>query len=509
MTAYSLPGAWTYRSFYNNPDAVGKLGELLLAEGELTFDVTSDGSIRGQLAFRSDPPQASDARLALIGGFHDGTPATARFQGVGVATSSANGWIYDYIAYFVPIWPSGEGQRDALVGSVIRTVPHAGSGGATRPAGAVFSFIAVRRDFPEPSLVIPLPEKLLAVLASRHHRLHHMVWHGVRNSWLDPQVTDQQRKQIADLGWAPPRPALDPIHSPMVDNSSGEDFLFMHRQMVLEVAEIMRSLKLPPIEGWQSIPAPGPVAIEPQYGSGGSGALRPPGNPDGFSVPLPWFDPTDEMSNRRIAVVKSDHHFWARMRWWDRKCKNPAYLSKLSLGELGSIIETSVHNDMHMRWASIPRDPETGLPIPSGRQDADITKKWDNPKYDFLGEFYSSHVNPVFWRLHGWVDARVNDWFAAHEAEHSGDVQRADVDGTPWFAVGKWVGAADPWSGPMDMMHAMDSSSNPAHHHPGDEVSRMEKVVAILYGAPASETRLALQQLAAGGRAWLSHRTWF
>ena len=24
-------------------------------------------------------------------------------------------------------------------------------------------------------------------------------------------------------------------------------------------------------------------------------------------------------------------------------------------------------------------------------------------------------ANPVFWRLHGWIDDRINDWFAAHE----------------------------------------------------------------------------------------------
>jgi hypothetical protein len=43
-------------------------------------------------------------------------------------------------------------QRPALVGSVIRTVPHAAGAGQTALAGTVFSFVACKRDFLEPRL---------------------------------------------------------------------------------------------------------------------------------------------------------------------------------------------------------------------------------------------------------------------------------------------------------------------------------------------------------------------
>lgn len=54
-------------------------------------------------------------------------------------------WIYDYIGWLVPVWPNSNAQlqRAAMVGSVVRTVPHSSNGG-TAPAGVVASFYAVR-----------------------------------------------------------------------------------------------------------------------------------------------------------------------------------------------------------------------------------------------------------------------------------------------------------------------------------------------------------------------------
>ena len=69
-----------------------------------------------------------------------------RFQGKGLV--SGEEWVYDYIGWLVPVWPNSDAslQRPAIVGSVVRTVPHASSGGGTAPAGVVASFYAVRQD---------------------------------------------------------------------------------------------------------------------------------------------------------------------------------------------------------------------------------------------------------------------------------------------------------------------------------------------------------------------------
>ncbi|HEY0323391.1 MAG TPA: hypothetical protein VGC66_20710 [Pyrinomonadaceae bacterium] len=319
-------------------------------------------------------------------------------------------------------------------------------------------------DFKEPREIIPLPTPVLEMMASREHRLLHAVWHGTRNLWV--RLKEEQRIAIKDLGWAPPR-ASTTASAPIISNGSGEDFLFMHRQMIIMVNETAKKAGAQPIEAWTVIPMPDSYT-----------------NVDGFAIPPAWIDPDDQLTNRRIAALKTDEYYWSRMRWWDREFKNPQYLRQLRLGELGSLLEYTIHNDMHMRWASAPRDPSTGAVVPAGRPQWEISTKWDNPLYDFLGEFYSSHVNPVFWRLHGWIDARINDWYDAHQASHPGEIEKMTLDGTPWFKKGKWVMTNDPWAGAKQHnghhQHGMNMPAMPMNQ----DVGKMEKVNAILFPPP-------------------------
>jgi len=111
-------------------------------------------------------------------------------------------------------------------------------------------------------------------------------------------------------------------------------------------------------------------------------------------------------------------------------------------------MELGLHDWLHMRWASVPRDPSNGMPVPFARAPEDFAARWFEAQNDFLGDPFSSHVNPVFWHFHGWIDDRIEDWFRAHERMHPGQVRRAEVNGVPWFAQGPWVEVADPWLGP-------------------------------------------------------------
>jgi hypothetical protein len=120
----------------------------------------------------------------------------------------------------------------------------------------------------------------------------------------------------------------------------------------------------------------------------------------------------------------------------------------LTLGQLGSEMELGLHDWLHMRWASVPRDPSNGAPVPFARDPADFAARWYAPENDFLGDPFSSHVNPVFWHFHGWIDDRIEDWFRAHERFHPGQVSRLEVNGVAWFAPGRWVEVGDPWLGP-------------------------------------------------------------
>jgi hypothetical protein len=67
-----------------------------------------------------------------------------RFQGKGLV--SGEEWIYDYIGWLVPVWPNSNPtlQRPAMVGSIVRTIPHSGGDGTVHPAGVVASWYAVK-----------------------------------------------------------------------------------------------------------------------------------------------------------------------------------------------------------------------------------------------------------------------------------------------------------------------------------------------------------------------------
>ena len=83
--------------------------------------------------------------LTLKGARSYGNPMHARFEGKGIVGGEQ--WIYDYEGYLVPDWPNGVDQVPAIVGSVIRTIPHSGSQpGTVNPAGVVCSFYAVKVD---------------------------------------------------------------------------------------------------------------------------------------------------------------------------------------------------------------------------------------------------------------------------------------------------------------------------------------------------------------------------
>jgi|SRR5215469_5528103 hypothetical protein len=129
-------GSWIYRSFYNDPDAGKPLKELQLGLGTIVIEEAPMQSLKGTIG-------GSDWSLTLKGARAYGNPMHARFQGVG--TVNGERWIYDYEGYLVPDWPNGVDQIAAIVGSVIRTIPHSGSEpGTVRPAGVVGSFYAVK-----------------------------------------------------------------------------------------------------------------------------------------------------------------------------------------------------------------------------------------------------------------------------------------------------------------------------------------------------------------------------
>ncbi len=239
-----------------------------------------------------------------------------------------------------------------------------------------------------------LPNQVVTMMAARDVRVHHYLWHQVRNMWLayDPSTQDQ----IRAIGWEPPRPAqrVQPDGSlrPILDNASGEDFLYMHRRMIASVNDVLREVgqaDYPKINGWHPIPRPD--------------------DPD-YPVPPAW-DTGNPAFNDFLQRVKSPEFFGATFTSWERQYTDPDALRQWSLGHFGALLEYTIHNQMHMRWAV---EPPAIRPDVDDTSPDDIDPRWDDPSYDWLGDTYSSHVNPIFWKLHGWVDDRIEDWRTAN-----------------------------------------------------------------------------------------------
>jgi hypothetical protein len=265
-------------------------------------------------------------------------------------------------------------------------------------------------------------------MAQRRTRLHHYLWHGLRNSWL--LLTDAERQAVSDVSpeWVPPRPALDAKRRPLRDNDSGEDFLFMHRRM-LERVNAALSRQGPAgcrsVRGWERIPPP---------------------DDEGWPVP--------EFPDSGLEEVKSVDYYQHYLAPLERRYRDECYLRGVSLGQLGSDIEFTIHVGAHLRWAA-PSAVGYRPPFPTG---GGIEDRWDDPEYDYLGDVYASHVNPIFWMLHAWIDERVEDWRRAHGI--AGDIA--------------WKGT---WVGPPAELAPHDQDA-PAARREDDEWARVDRIIS-------------------------------
>lgn len=299
-------------------------------------------------------------------------------------------------------------------------------------------FVATKHLFPEARQRIALNSTLMTWLISPEHRLFHQLWHATRDKWH--RLSEEKREALRGIGWQPgPRDKERDARGPKKDrNGSGIDFFFMHRHM-LGTARSMQDLP-----SWQHFPLPQPELLRDRLGF-----ARYFDNHDGGSLPPCWLAQDDDEYSQWVSDIKATETYQGNFLVWESQYRDPRYLAKLTLGQFGSEIELGLHDWLHMRWASVPRDPSSGVPVPMARDPADFSPRWYQSENDFLGDPFSSHVSPVFWRFHGWIDDRLEDWFRAHERFHPGEVERMEVNGVPWFAPGRWVEVGDPWLGPV------------------------------------------------------------
>jgi hypothetical protein len=141
MAENPFVGMWAYRSLYNDPDLSKSFNDLQLGYGLIVINDGPEMLLTGTIGYAAD-----DWSLNLHGSRSYGSPAQVRFQGKGVVSGAE--WIYGYIGWLVPVWPSSTEvlQKSSIVGSVTRTIPHPSSKGGISPAGVVGSFYAVKVD---------------------------------------------------------------------------------------------------------------------------------------------------------------------------------------------------------------------------------------------------------------------------------------------------------------------------------------------------------------------------
>ncbi len=481
MDTRDLTGYWTYRSFLNTPQPVDDFNKVKFAEAELYLNAQPSGAVLGSLSFPAADKDSERLFMDITGRVVDESTLALELEGIGRKDTVIAEFDDKYSGAPAHTWDEGKGQRLALVGTVLRAKPHGNA-----PAGATASFVAVKRDFVAPRDVpgVGLLPSALEMLGSEYHRLHHTVWHTLRGDW--PGLRDEVREQIGALGWYLDRPPLTANNALVLGNGAGEDFLFMHRRMIGMVRDKYAEADRPMIPGWQDLPA----AYSPQFAYVEADDPENPGKKlyryapelSGFEVPV-----ANDQDADSTKFLKTAAYFGSVMRPLSMMFRSPRFLASLTLGDLGNMIEFGIHNQMHMRWSQLPVDPATGSPAVRDPYDVDPAK-WAVPTYDYLGDFYSSHVHPLFWRLHGWVDDRINDWFAAHEAAHPGQIERGELKGVDWFRPGPWVYVADPWDKMLD--HA---AMHHAGHHDDDEmaeIERMKRVMQLLQAAAEASPAL-------------------
>lgn len=424
-----LRGIWTVNISGETDPTYGLHGQGM----ELFLDTAERGrALRGFLDTPDNLRASTLPRYKVVGDLVGASPASIRWK-----LLDRDSTRYVPICEFTVMLDDAKAARDGLRTELLtgRVQTMDASSGLPVPGRGIEM---IKRPMPTARQHLGCSKELLAWGTAPENRLYHQLWHASRDRWHE--LSQAQRNALRGLGWQP-GPLDKERHARgrnMDRNGSGVDFFFMHRHMLT----IARPLNAPP--AWRHFPLPHP-AVEQDW----AGFARYFENVDGCSVPPIWLSPADERFTEGLEILKSPEAFHANFQMWDSRYRDVEYLSRLTLGQFGTEVELGLHDWLHIRWASIPRDPGDGSLVPAGREPADFSQRWFGPEYDCLVDSLSSHCNPVFWCFHGWIDDRLEDWFDAHQRVHPGQVVRRRLLNVDWFEPGPWVEIDQPWMGPL------------------------------------------------------------
>jgi hypothetical protein len=221
-------------------------------------------------------------------------------------------------------------------------------------------------------------DAILPVIANPQAREFHFSWHQIRQSWKN--LSKQQKKQYLKEGWSAPeeKNLLILGNDENLESGksvAGEDFLFMHRMMLHRIQKSLIEHGLPCINGWNPIP----------FNLNGDTLT-------GDSWPVPTESSVLPSTGDRQKILDE-------IKTLEKVYLEPNWLGSHSLSYVGQTIELTIHADMHLLWAGNP--PAI----------CEIDK--NSPQCNYLLDNHSAIANPIFWKLHGWIDTVVNEWIQA------------------------------------------------------------------------------------------------
>jgi hypothetical protein len=270
----------------------------------------------------------------------------------------------------------------------------------------------------------------------RPHRLAHYMWHAVRTAFVRPGTTAAHQQVYASYGWAPPRPIVYSGNRMDIDATSksgaGEDFLYMHRRMVLQLKNALKGLTM--YDSWKRIPTPTSTLF-----------------------PLAVLNPEIRQQSPAGFQQISD---WEKLYLPDR-------IGDIAdLSSLGVALELTIHNALHSRWSVAMNRMRPAADDPITRTSTTFQGWiWDEDHYDHLSDSYSAHVNPLFWRIHGWVDDRIQEWLTARGYEIVSENCAAEIQSRCL----QW--RKDVWMGPAHVKELISIRQTSSGTNPAEEAN--------------------------------------
>jgi hypothetical protein len=400
MAEQDLTGYYSYRSFVYNPFSATDPNDIEYVEAELFLIIHDYATASGMISFLQEAGGSERLFVNITGRVNNvSSLVLLELIGNGRENTSISNYSYEFSCSVSHIWEEGSGYRLALTGTVTVFYVRDDIENKVKKNGLKANIVAVKRDFPEPRDIsgVSIIPNALAMLASKSHRLKHAVWHTIRVRGIWYGLDEKSKAEIRNLGWGLDRPPFNENNNLNLSNGAGEDFLYMHRKMISMMIEKYNAQSIPFIESWKSLPeADVPQLFYSEQASPDtvekkiyrldtlkSGNMVHPA----YLVPSEN-DEEDRAFLKRMILLKNPEYLTYVMLRLERIFKNKMFLATISLGALGNLIEFEIHNQMHMRWSTVPRDPSSGEPLE--RDAFDLDNKWDDPKYDYLGDFYSS-----------------------------------------------------------------------------------------------------------------------